>query len=287
MTTPNLTSAIPGVPLAADASGQVLLRQYSQAQQSIAMRAAIAIVGMWNRLISPDHFNDGWKMLGPLINGIISTHYEATAANAAQYYANTRVISGFDHMVVPGQNPDMQYIDHVTDAMGPGQFYNFLPNYEAEMASGMARDALRGASTRMVMMGGRDTITHAVHIDPVARGWERVIEPGACSFCAMLAGRGAVYKESTVDFRAHDHCHCVARAVFTGQKSINDDLSAEWGKATAGTRGKEALKAWNRYWESRNGGPEPGSAETAPVQRTGHAAIQPERVGQPALSNQR
>src|SRR4249919_2676587 len=178
MSSPNLVNTVPGMPLSAEMSGQVLLHSYSQAQQSIAMRAAMAVVGMWNRMISPDHFNDGWKMLGPLINGIISTHYEATAANAAQYYVHSRVISGFDHMTVPGQNPDMSYIDHVTDAMGPGQFYNLLPDHDAELASGMARDALRGASTRMVMMGGRDTVTHAALIDPVARGWERLIEPG-------------------------------------------------------------------------------------------------------------
>jgi hypothetical protein len=179
----------------------------------------------------------------------------------------------------------MSYIHHVTDAMGPGQFYNFLPNYEADQASGMARDALRGASTRMVMMGGRDTVTNAVHLDSMADGWERVIEPGACGFCAMLAGRGAVYKERTVGFRAHDHCHCIARAVFVGQKSINQDLSQEWGKATAGTRGKDALAAWNKYWENRNGGRQPESATAASVQRTGHAAIQQERVGQPAVSH--
>lgn len=285
MSSPDLTGAVPGVPLSADVSGQVLLQRYAQAQQAIAMRAAQAVVGMWNRLIHPEQFNDGWKMLGPIVNGIISTHYEATAASAAQYYEHSRVVSGLGYMAVPGQDPDMSYIGHVTDAMGPGQFYNFLPNYDPEMASGMASDALRGASTRMVMKGGRDTITHVVHVDPAAAGWERVIEPGACSFCAMLAGRGAVYKESTVDFRAHDHCHCVARVVFAGQKSINTDLSNEWGKATAGTRGKAAISSWNKYWESRNGGSEPGVQKEAPVQRAGYAAVEQERVGQSAISH--
>ena len=43
-----------------------------------------------------------------------------------------------------------------------------------------------------------------------AVGWHRETRPGACDFCRMLAGRGGVYKESTVRFAAHDDCGCVA-----------------------------------------------------------------------------
>ena len=287
MTNPNLNSAVAGVPLSADVSGQVLLQSYSQAQQAIAQRASQAIVNLWQRMIDPTHFNDGWNTLGPMTNGIIASHYEATAANAAQYYSSSRVTAGNDYLAVPGQAPDHSYINHVTDAMGPGQFYHFLPDQEPETASSMASDALRGASTRMVMMGGRDTVTNAAHSDPMARGWERVIEPGACGFCAMLAGRGAVYKASTVDFRAHDHCHCVARAVFVGQQSVNKDLSSEWGRATKGTSGKAAIQAWNSYWESRNGGHQPEGPTEAPGQRPGIASVKQEQVRQPAISNRR
>jgi hypothetical protein len=175
----------------------------------------------------------------------------------------------------------MNYIGNVADAMGPGQFYHFLQENDPHASSAMANDALRGASTRMVMMGGRDTITNAVHIDPRARGWERVIEPGACGFCAMLAGRGAVYKESTVDFRAHDHCHCTARAVFVGQGSVNDALSAEWGTATKGTSGKQAIRTWNKYWESRNGGSQATSGSSE--EGSGTTAVAKESVQRSAL----
>jgi hypothetical protein len=137
-------------------------------------------------------------------------------------------------------------------------------------------DALRGASTRMTMMGGRDTVVRASTKDPAAEGWERVIEAGACAFCAMLAGRGAVYKESTVDFRAHDHCHCTARAVFKGQASINQDLSDAWGQVTKGRRGAAARAAWTEHWENRNvntgSGNGPGTAE-AGSEGPGHAGI--------------
>lgn len=60
----------------------------------------------------------------------------------------------------------------------------------------------------------RDTITTNRHRDPEAVGWRRV-SSGKCKFCAMLASRGAVYREETARFAAHTNCHCTAQPVFT------------------------------------------------------------------------
>ena len=62
----------------------------------------------------------------------------------------------------------------------------------------------------------RDTITTNRRRDPEATGWQRVASAG-CKFCRMLAGRGAVYKESTARFASHPHCGCSAVPVFQGQ----------------------------------------------------------------------
>jgi len=60
----------------------------------------------------------------------------------------------------------------------------------------------------------RDTITTNRSNDPDAVGWRRVTA-GGCSFCRMLADRGAVYKADTARFAAHPKCGCVAQPVFT------------------------------------------------------------------------
>lgn len=59
----------------------------------------------------------------------------------------------------------------------------------------------------------RDTIRVNRQRDPEAVGWKRVTA-GGCNFCRMLASNGAVYRESTVRFAAHPHCHCTAQPVF-------------------------------------------------------------------------
>lgn len=69
---------------------------------------------------------------------------------------------------------------------------------------------LDGIVQKDVASGFRDTIVGNTVEDPDAAGWQRFAKPGACKFCVMLAGKGAVYTEATVDFAAHTDCHCVA-----------------------------------------------------------------------------
>lgn len=71
-----------------------------------------------------------------------------------------------------------------------------------------------GSISRHVLNGGRETILRSVAEDKEALGWGRVTDGDPCAFCAMLAGRGPVYEEDTVDFEAHDGCGCGAEPVY-------------------------------------------------------------------------
>jgi hypothetical protein len=62
----------------------------------------------------------------------------------------------------------------------------------------------------------RDTVTANRRRDPESIGWRRV-SGGGCSFCSMLASRGAVYREASARFASHSNCHCTAAPVFRGQ----------------------------------------------------------------------
>jgi hypothetical protein len=277
-----VTTPIPGMPVPPRAASGLLLSGYQKRQGTIAVRAATAIADFWNRYVIPSQFNETWNALNPLIQGVIATHYDMTAAEAAQYYGAARVTAGFKPYRVPGAELDLEYLARVVNSMGAGKFNQYLKDQEPDAASTMARDGLRGAGTRMVLLGGRETITQTAINDPVALGWERVITPGACGFCSMLAGRGGVYTEATVGFRAHDHCACVARVVFQGQKSVNEELSAAWGRETRGYRGKAAVAEWTRYWESSHG-IGPGNKEAAPAARPGTPSVEQEQVGRTAI----
>lgn len=62
---------------------------------------------------------------------------------------------------------------------------------------------------KQVAAGFRDTVTRNTAEDPASVGWRRFARADGCPFCRMLASRGAVYTEASVDFAAHTDCHCV------------------------------------------------------------------------------
>lgn len=83
-----------------------------------------------------------------------------------------------------------------------------------EAAKDVAFVRTAGSLSRLMFNGGRETATESLKQDPKGTGWARVTSPGACDFCRLLEGRGAVYSAETARFSAHDHCKCSARAVY-------------------------------------------------------------------------
>lgn len=84
----------------------------------------------------------------------------------------------------------------------------------ADVAMANALTLVQGAMARLVLNGGRETVTQTLAADPRARGYQRVLGGGGCDFCQMLAGRGGVYSAETAAFEAHDRCGCTAVPVY-------------------------------------------------------------------------
>jgi hypothetical protein len=269
---------MPGLPVAADPAVAMLFNSYQSNQQAIARHTSMSIEAMWMSLVNPEKFSNSWRILEPIVSGIIDTHYQMSAADAATYYGMSRATAGLYGGAVPGAVLDPGYLSHVTNVMGVGQFYHFLKGHDALTSSGMARKALSGAAVRMVLNGGRSTVTKAASGDNNALGWERIIEAKPCGYCSGLAASSSVRKATSDVFHAHDDCQCLARVVFKGQTSANTDLASEWARVTSGKTGKAANTAWDRYWSEKNDNTDSeGSGRQAPQesteQGTGDAAV--------------
>lgn len=63
----------------------------------------------------------------------------------------------------------------------------------------------------------RDTTLRNGAVDGMFVGYKRIARGESCGFCKALADRGAVFKQDTAYFAAHDDCQCTAAAAFVGQ----------------------------------------------------------------------
>lgn len=126
-------------------------------------------------------------------------------------------------------------------------------------AGGSERDARRimtrtlpAAAQRLAVAGARDTVMQTVKDSGEIVGWRRATDEDPCAFCALLASRGAVYlSESTAGFEAHDGDECLPEPLYEHEDEPQSvlDLQEQWRQATAGTGGRNAIRAWRRHWD--------------------------------------
>lgn len=126
---------------------------------------------------------------------------------------------------------------------------------------------LNGSMTRLVRQAGRATVAENAQREGV--GWYRAPDAGACSFCLMLASRGAVYAtEAGARFvgingrvrgnqqageKYHDNCGCVPTRIARSEALPPEieGLERTWATVTQGYSGDQAIKVWDEYWAAK------------------------------------
>ncbi|MEV7925315.1 hypothetical protein [Kitasatospora sp. NPDC088779] len=140
---------------------------------------------------------------------------------------------------------------------------------DLDQAMGDAGTVAAGAADREALRGGRDLVAAASRTDRRVLGWARVTDDDPCSWCAMLASRGAVYKSRKsaalkdadnlpVDpedvEKFHAMCHCQTVPVYSRTLLISEAATQyreEWKTVTKGLRGAEAMRAWRRHHDAK------------------------------------
>lgn len=142
---------------------------------------------------------------------------------------------------------------------GPGEVKRRMPAPEPEsMAAGQLKSAK--VATRIVTDGGRAVVQRAVQLDHDAIGWARVLNTSPCSFCAVLASRGAVFKRDSFRIsdpqfegegvaKVHDGCRCGMRPVYSEAERWDPtakNLLEQWKTLSKGLSNKDALRKFRR-----------------------------------------
>lgn len=141
---------------------------------------------------------------------LIENYHSTSSAAAASYY------EAFRSAERPGGSPALRLAEFNGEVAAAGLWSVGQSSVADAIAAGRpASEVLEAALTRVagsvtwsVLDGGRSTVIRSTSADQQAQGWARTTSGSPCAFCAMLSGRGPVYKEDTADFEAHLHCNC-------------------------------------------------------------------------------
>lgn len=234
----------------------MLTTKFRSDQAAVSSYTRDSIKALWDAHMDPEDFDGSWKDLGPIFKILIAQHFIGSAVHAAEFYRNMKVVHGLDYPKIFPAPLLAGHVENMARSVATGSFFHNLNTKRREpgAASLIARNTFSGASARFVLNGARNTITAAVANDPDATGWERLIEPDACSYCAVQAAKGP-FKPGNRGFRAHDNCTCLAVPVFRGTSmpGPNSSLREEWNRITGTFTGKDARAAWDQYWREHNG----------------------------------
>jgi hypothetical protein len=142
---------------------------------------------------------------------IVAYYSEGSAALAADHYDDLR-----DEARAAGRYVAEPIVELREEKIRTGVLWSVEPLYRPEPDDVLALERLAQVVQYETARPFRETVTINSRRDPASVGWQR-ISSGGCKFCRMLAGRGAVYKETTARFASHPHCGCTAAPVFDGQ----------------------------------------------------------------------
>lgn len=148
------------------------------------------------------------------VAAVVSRNRKTSSGLAAGYLRAFRVASGLSgdvRLVVPRLASD-QFTTSLRVSSLVAAKKATAAAVPAEVAMTNALTLTTGEMARLVLNGGRETVTQTIQNDPKARGWMRVLGTGGCDFCRELAGR--VYPRDNADFEAHGHCGCTSEPVY-------------------------------------------------------------------------
>lgn len=217
-----------------DSAGVTRQRQVQRGLTRLLVRD----MGTLRRLIRPQSLEATVPDWIEAVRALVAQYGSASATAAASYYEAERVaaaVTGQFTVPLLGPPPDEQVNNSLrwaTKDLWPRDPDDPATTEAQKLPLDVRLDAAEkkaeAVAQKLVTDQGRGTVQEAVRQDRQAIAWARSAALGACAFCRVLAIRGAVYKQDTVDFRAHDGCHCMTVPVFRGQRFELSDKAKEW-----------------------------------------------------------
>lgn len=228
--------------------GAVLTRRHYVSQLAVRAATSRDVMRLWGT-VDPTNLSGTYDRFAQAATVLTRARHATSSGVAASYQEEFRKAERVAGRAAVKLGPALAHADALGLIRGSGLSGIINSRQRGFSPQAAARNGLikvLGATTRLVLGGGRDTIIESVAADPQTAHWQRVTSGEPCAFCAMLATRGAVFTADTADFEAHDHCSCSAEAAYEGSAMplTSQALRSQWDTVTAGLSGDDAINAF-------------------------------------------
>lgn len=187
------------------------LREHERVAEKSRERVSDAAYRAWDE-VDPGLISESWEQVLPPLAAVVAEEQARVADSAVKAARDTSVVTG--QYRLPESFPDQRKL------VGYGSEGVPLEDALYSPAMGAKKRILRGASVPEAMLYGAtavmslastivaDTGRESGHLDLISRnqaGYVRVVEPGACSRCIILAGK---FFRWNAGFLRHPACQC-------------------------------------------------------------------------------
>lgn len=245
--------------MALTAEGRLLTDAHRRQQLALAARAVDESKPIWSRVLTAQ---TTW--LAVQLSIIRQFHGESERL-AEAYLREYREAEGVAESFIqsaPFSTPEMMSTMLVA---GPYSVKNFIKGgNDPGSAIGSGFSKASGMIRRQVLSGGRMLIDRTAAGDSNAVGWRRVTDGDPCTFCAMLASRGPVYRSAEkaesiagTGLEYHGHCGCTAEIVY-GEwtpNELEEKFIDEYAQAAMSAEREDGRRTQNTVlWRMRKHG---------------------------------
>lgn len=212
--------------MASTEEGRALTEAHRLAQIRVGAEAQAEARLLWDLLDVEDIDGSRTRWLASM--EVMLQRGGAESADLAERYVLRHALAEIGEEI-PVAHPTLQTARALRDVeiLGPVSIKQRIASgVDPAIAHAAALTRVRQTAMKYVLNAGRDLTNDTVRYSGRRGRWRRVTGGEPCAFCAMLAGRGPVYAEDTVTFRAHGACGCASEIVY-GDWEPNE-LEAAW-----------------------------------------------------------
>lgn len=215
--------------------GAELTVAHKRAQDALTGRALRELERAWSMADPADP--GSWLRYVESAERIVGQAQGASARVSLSYFQRFRAaelmalgtVDEAFRLILPNA-PTAGVVEVLVSRFGPAFVQQLISSrgLSVDEAKRIALSGHLGSLTEEILSGGRTVIDAGITNDPRVIGWRRVASSNCCSFCAMLASRGAVYKDRRAALGTrkgggrggkgagvHRHCKCQMEPVYS------------------------------------------------------------------------